>query len=556
MRRLRWNAVIGIVLALLLLPVAQTSAEQTKPFSADQLDQLVAPIALYPDSLIAQIMMASTYPLEVVQAYRWLERNKQLSDELLDLQAAQQGWDPSVVSLLHFPEVLARMNDDLVWTQDLGDAVLAQQIDVLEAVQRMRRLAYDAGNVYDTPEQRVIVEERIIRIEPATEYIYVPSYSPLIVYGPAWRVPYYYYPYFDYPVAYWYPAGYYSGQVVSFGFGLALGWAIWGNVDWYDHHLHYHHHHHHWYGHPSYPSHYRGDYDKPPVWHHNPEHRSNVRYRTPETRDRLAKTWRQLDLVPAPEDHNKPRLPVHGIADPARRPPSSGAEGMGDLRRQPGKAAPPAVKQSERTAKEQVRPGENGRPARIDSTAREKAKTQAGTQPPERERAKPQREQKIDRDASGPAVRQRQLENRTQSRQSVPPRGGSEIVIPAGKTTPRERMIQTPSGVQRQAPAARAPSERAAPQKYQPRTLPGQPPSSVGRTAKPPVVGQPAPAARPQMRQSAPPVRQPAQSAPGIGPNPPAARAPAPAPASGGSKPPSGSWGAPRGNFDGRWPGR
>ena len=264
----------GLLLSLGLLLAQGYATAQENVFSTDQLDQLVAPIALHPDSVVAQILMASTYPLEVVQAQRWLEQNKNLKGEELDKQAEAQGWDQSVVSMLHFPDVLKMLNDNLDWTQDLGDAVLAQQKDVMDAVQRMRKRAYDEGNMQNTEQQKVIVEQEVIRIEPTTEVVYVPAYNPTVVYG-SWPVATPYYPWYSYPPSYWYPPAYPPGAgLVAFGIGMAWGAAIWGDCDWN-----------------------HGDIDVDinrntninninGKWKHNASHRQGVRYRDNATRNR------------------------------------------------------------------------------------------------------------------------------------------------------------------------------------------------------------------------------------------------------------------------------
>ncbi len=220
---------------LITLADVKAQEQQAAPdsmFSPDQLEQLVAPIALYPDSLVAQIMMASTYPLEIVQAARWRDSNPDLKDSELENALAAESWDPSVKALTNFPDLLKRMNDNLDWTQDLGDAVLAQEKEVMDAVQQMRQLALDAGNLETTPEQKVIVEEKIIVVEPATEVVYVPAYSPTVVYGSVWVPTTYYYPLYRYPASYWYPPGYAASNIVSFGVGMAVGAAIWRNWNW------------------------------------------------------------------------------------------------------------------------------------------------------------------------------------------------------------------------------------------------------------------------------------------------------------------------------------
>ena len=197
-------------------------------FPPDQLEQLVAPIALYPDALLTQILMAATYPLEVVQADRFMRKNPELKGEALDKALLEQDWDPSVKSLCTLPDVLKQMSENLDWTQDLGDAFLGQKTEVLDTVQTMRGKAYDAGNL-KTTEQQVVTQEpdKIIVIQSAEpEVIYVPTYSSTVVYGSSWGYPSYYYPPF------YYPPPYYGYGLVSFGVGVIVGGAIWGNCNW------------------------------------------------------------------------------------------------------------------------------------------------------------------------------------------------------------------------------------------------------------------------------------------------------------------------------------
>src|SRR5437764_8874494 len=178
-------------------PSQAPAAAGTKSFSQEELDQLVAPIALYPDALVAQVLMASTYPLDIVAADRWVKSNPGLKDKALEDALQQQPWDPSVKSLAVFPQVLTMMSEKLDWTQKLGDAFLADQKVVLDTIQKLRAKAQESGNLKTTQEQTVIVEEKIIKIEPANpQVIYVPSYNPTVVYGarpyPAYP-PYHYY---------------------------------------------------------------------------------------------------------------------------------------------------------------------------------------------------------------------------------------------------------------------------------------------------------------------------------------------------------------------------
>ena len=204
---------------------AQTPA-QTEAFPANQLEQLVAPIALYPDALLSQVLMASTYPLEIVEAARWLQKNPGLSGDKLEGALKGETWDPSVKSLCGFPDVLKRMNENLDWVQDLGDAFLGQKEAVMDCVQNMRRKAYEAGNLESSKEQIVTErEDKIIVIEAADpEVIYVPVYYSTAVYG-SWSYPSYYYP----PL---YPPPPPGGMFFSFTAGVVWGAAIWGDCSW------------------------------------------------------------------------------------------------------------------------------------------------------------------------------------------------------------------------------------------------------------------------------------------------------------------------------------
>src|SRR6266540_4329282 len=218
-----------LVLLLALPPGVMAQQPAGSPaFKPEELEQLAAPIALYPDSLVAQILMASTYPLEVVQAERFAKQNKNLKGDALTKTLEAQPWDPSVKSLVNFPQVLTMMSEKLDWTQKLGDAFLADQKKVLDTIQSLRAKAQASGNLKTTNEQTVIVEEKIIKIEPANpQVVYVPSYNPTVVYG-AW-------PYPAYPPYTYYPPGYVASSMMAFGAGMAMGAAwgyAWGNNDY------------------------------------------------------------------------------------------------------------------------------------------------------------------------------------------------------------------------------------------------------------------------------------------------------------------------------------
>ena len=224
-----------LILIIVAPPAAMgqnTGGASKSTFSEEQLSQMLAPIALYPDELLSQILMASTYPLEVVQASRWATQNKNLKGDALAKALETQPWDPSVKSLINFPQVLAMMNEKLDWMGTLGDAFLAQPKDVMGTVQKLRAKAEAEGNLKTTKEQKVIVEKetQTIIIEPANpEVVYVPAYNPTVVYG-GW-------PYPAYPPYYYYPPGYVAGAAAySFVAGVAIGAAwgyAWGGCNWH-----------------------------------------------------------------------------------------------------------------------------------------------------------------------------------------------------------------------------------------------------------------------------------------------------------------------------------
>jgi len=204
-------------------PTAPTQQPAAK-LPPEQLDSLVAPIALYPDPMLSQTLVASTYPLEVIQLKQWLDQHKDLKDKALVDAVEKQNWDPSIQAMAALPDVVKQLADNIKWTADLGNAFLAQQNDVMDAVQRMRKKANDAGNLKSTEQQKVetkVVESKqVIVIEQANpQVVYVPSYNPTVVYGP---------PVYPYPPIYYPPPGYYAaGMAISFGIGIAMG-AAWG----------------------------------------------------------------------------------------------------------------------------------------------------------------------------------------------------------------------------------------------------------------------------------------------------------------------------------------
>lgn len=221
----RWFHRIIVALAVLLLLPGRAGLAQTDDAARIpdvQLDSLVAPIALYPDPLLSQVLVASTYPLEIVQLRQFLQTNPHLKDRALGDGVELKPWDPSIKAMASFPDVVKRMSDGIRWTTDLGNAFLAQESGVLDAIQRMRARAVEKGTLESVEQQIVGTEtgeegQLIITIEPADpETVYVPIYDPTLAYG---EIPY------PYPPIYYPPPGYYSGKALVFAVAVALGRA-------------------------------------------------------------------------------------------------------------------------------------------------------------------------------------------------------------------------------------------------------------------------------------------------------------------------------------------
>ena len=243
----------------------------------EQLEALVAPIALYPDDLLANVLAASTYPLEVVQADRWLKERKNLKDDALRKAVENQSWDDSVKALASTRDVISMMSDKIDWTKNLGDAVLAQQADVMDAIQRLRTKAYDSKKVVTTKQQKVSIQtqesKQVVVIESTDpNTIYVPYYDPATVYG-TW-------PYAEYPPYYFGYPSYIGAGVIAAGLAFGAGWAIgrWGNYwgggcNWGNRNL--------------YVNHYNKINNIGNNWQHNAVHRQGVRYNNANVQQRF-----------------------------------------------------------------------------------------------------------------------------------------------------------------------------------------------------------------------------------------------------------------------------
>ncbi|MBX9844849.1 MAG: DUF3300 domain-containing protein [Xanthobacteraceae bacterium] len=248
-------------------PAAQAPAQA--PLKAEELEQMLAPVALYPDQLLAQVLMASTYPLEIVQAARWVKSNPGKTGKALEDALQTQSWDASVKSLAAVPQVLQMLDEKLDWAQRLGDAFLGQRDDVMNAVQRLRSKAQSAGKLQSTKEQKVSTQQAagktVVVIEPANpQVVQVPVYNPATTYG-AWSYP-------AYPPYPYYPFGYVAGSALAFTASVAVGAALWGNCNWGSNNVNI--------NVNQYNSFNRTNISNS-NWQHNVEHRKGVPYRDP-----------------------------------------------------------------------------------------------------------------------------------------------------------------------------------------------------------------------------------------------------------------------------------
>lgn len=276
----------------------EQEAQDAPRIPSDQLDSLVAPIALYPDPLLSQTLVASTYPLEIIQLQQWLDKNKNLKDKALTDAVSKQTWDPSIQAMAALPDVVKRLADDIQWATDLGNAFLAQQGEVMDAVQRMRTKAQGTGALKSNEQQKVetqVVESKtVIVVEQANpEVVYVPSYNPEVVYGAA---------VYPYPPIYYPPStgAVIAASAISFGVGVAIG-AAWGGGGWG------------WntgWGHNDINVNVNNNFNRSAninnisgnrggnrTWQHNPQHRGGAPYSNRATAQRYGGTARADSLA-------------------------------------------------------------------------------------------------------------------------------------------------------------------------------------------------------------------------------------------------------------------
>lgn len=494
MNRTRTITVISATLLGLALVAAPTRAEEyvvepivddvalsgeSAVFTEAELDQLLAPIALYPDALLSQVLIAATYPLEIVAAARWSRANPGLQGEAAVKAVADQDWDPSVKSLVAFPDLLAQMDQDLEWTRQLGEAMLLQESDVMDSIQFLRAKADEAGNLRDTEQVRVVREERTIVIEPARErVVYVPYYDTRVVYGSWWRP--------AYPPIYWAHPPYYS-YYASTGFYWSSGIHISAGFFFSDfywprrnviivHAPRYYRPSPYYYGKHRY-------YVPGERWRHNPWHRRSVKYHHPELRERY-----EPRIRPPSARYNEQRVERRG---------GSGAEQRSRSAAQPQRQArQQSAARNYRELESTLRAGREPRERALETTRRPSSERQARVE----RQLSTQRDQR-----AAPAARtplQREFEGSTRSTRT--PSQSQSRAQPQNYRTTRQQaqaQTQTSRSIRQQAPSPRAeprrqvaPTRQAAParQAAPSRQTYTRPPSSGNaRSTRPPQVQAP-----------------------------------------------------------------
>lgn len=265
---------LTVIPLLTVMPAVQAADQPEVAFSQAELDQMLAPIALYPDALLSQVLIASTYPLEIIQADRWVRSNKDLKTEDALKFAENKDWDPSVKALVAFPDILHRLSDDVDWTQRLGDAFLSNEDQVMDSVQRLRKRAYATGNLEKAQHITVEQDDNNIIIEPREErVVYVPVYDTRVVYG-NWWWPHYPPVYWHYPSNYTYVSGFYWGTSIYLG-----PTYFYSSCHWRDRRVVVIDRHHHYGGNTRF---YTGRsivrHEGSRQWRHDPAHRHGVAY--------------------------------------------------------------------------------------------------------------------------------------------------------------------------------------------------------------------------------------------------------------------------------------
>ena len=502
------KALLRCLLSLLLVTsygCAAQPREEVPLFSQAELDQMLAPVALYPDQLLSQLLMAATYPLEVVQAARWSREHPGLQGQEAVRAVDDKAWDPSVKSLVAFPNLLAQMDADLEWTERLGDAFLAQQQQVMDTIQDLRERAYAAGNLRSGEQVRVIREREVIYVRPAyPDIVYVPYYDPFTVYG-SWWWP-------QYRPVYWAPwpgyltLGYASHGGFFWGAGFNLGVSFFfSDWDWHDHYVRVVDYRPFYYRRPPYVQH---------IWVHDYHHRRGVPYRhqalerrfvpadAPPVRRHDYGDYRDSDRDYRYRDGDRGDSTPEGGFDRDGSAPSVGGRpgrGQGD----------------ERDGVEpESSPAGNGRITRVNNTAPAVVRSQEDLARPapgieQRSNGTP-RATATGRTPPAPTAIERRT---TGPRENAPPR--EAVPQPSYRSTSRPEQVRAPVQRETRAPqridapaASQAPPPRAA----TPAAAPRQSRPQMQRESQPATRSYPQ--AAPVQRESPPAVRSYPQAAP------------------------------------------
>ena len=487
-----------LVRAVALMFAASVAfAQERVPFRDEELDQMLAPIALYPDPLLSQVLMASTYPLEVVQASRWSRANPRLKGQEAVRAVESQDWDPSVKSLAAFPQVLTMMDQKLEWTERVGEAFLAQPEDVMDSVQKLRRQAEIAGNLRSNEQMRVAREGEYITIAPpAPQVVYVPYYDPRVVYGTWW------YP--AYPPVYWAPApAYYvvpaHRPAFLWGSGIAISAGFFfGHTDWHHRHVTVHKHVTHVVNRTTVINNAPTNVTRT-VWRHDPKHRRGVPFRNAEARQRFEQ--RTATATPAT------------LAPRASNPPAEARQRQVDERRKTveqrrdDRKAERRVERREPAIPQAAAPGGNTGTSSAANRNTDRAK-QAPR--PEARNAQPSGERQVERIEGG---------KDTERRESAPPRaavnGEGKARPPANRDAGQTRPAPKPEARSAQPeprPESRSPQQTERRESAPQRAAPGgnnnrQPANREAERPRPaarPDASNAQPAARPQARAPQP----------------------------------------------------
>lgn len=452
----RWLVLPLLVLLFVPAPrlaVAQDMdyVEYYAPYSSEELAQMLAPIALYPDALLAQVLMASTYPIEVVEADRFVRAHPGLRDAALDNALLNKDWDPSVKALSHFPSILALMSERIGETTELGNAFLAQEADVMAMVQQLRAQAHAQGHLASNTQQQVIVEKETIIIQPANpRVVYVPYYDPYYVYGSWW------YP--AYPPYYWGPPGVRVSYGISYwpGFYFSFSFGSWSHVDWHRHVIYLDVH-----TRPRFVRHDRWIVSPGP-WRHAPAHRRGVAYRDSYTaRKYTATSYRTTDVRRdgrGTSDYRQReldrRITNRGPQDANQR--GNVRSGIERSRQQQHIERDRQNKQIERSRQERGQVERNRQQPQVERARQERDQAERNRQQPHVERARQERDH-AERNRQQAQRIERERQNRTQVE------GQRQ---PSARTENRQQVVrperrQSQSQVVRQQPQ----TQRAAPER-------------------------------------------------------------------------------------------